>query len=150
MKNTNIDIQTIEINGTDESIFTVPAKQLIEYLDSLPHWDYSEVLPVMDSLCQRLGMDLSDYDECEDCYDAICEAYHNWELDTDRKALNFHLRGKNSVGPLVTFRVVDTLPADAQIVELDPENRVPDDSVISMFDYYHSGNDGYLAKRIEL
>ena len=150
MRNTNTDIQTVNINGTEENIFIFSAEQLIEYLDNLPHWDFDEVLPVMESLCERLGLDLADYEYCDDCFDAITAAYNEWKAKTDRDVLKFHLHGgRDGVGPLVTFKVVNKAPADAVMVALDPENRVRDEDIINEFDYYRT-DAGYVAVRREL
>ena len=150
MRNTNTDIQTVNINGTEENIFIFSAEQLIDYLDNLPHWDFDEVLPVMESLCERLGLDLSDYECCEDCFDAITTAYQEWKAKTDRDVLKFHLHGgRDGVGPLVTFKVMKKAPADAVMIALDPENRVKDEDIINEFDYYRT-DAGYVAVRRDL
>ena len=150
MRNTNTDIQTVNINGTEENIFIFSAEQLIDYLDNLPHWDFDEVLPVMESLCERLGLDLADYEYCDDCFDAITAAYQEWKAKTDRDVLKFHLHGgRDGVGPLVTFKVMKKAPADAVMIDLDPENRVRDDDVINDFDYYRT-DAGYVAVRRDL
>lgn len=150
MRNTNTDIQTVNINGTEENIFIFSAEQLIDYLDNLPHWDFDEVLPVMESLCERLGLDLADYEYCDDCFDAITAAYQEWKTKTDRDVLKFHLHGgRDGVGPLVTFKVMKKAPADAVMIDLDPENRVRDDDVINDFDYYRT-DAGYVAVRRDL
>lgn len=150
MRNTNTDIQTVNINGTEENIFIFSAEQLIDYLDNLPHWDFDEVLPVMESLCERLGLDLSDYECCEDCFDAITAAYQEWKAKTDRDVLKFHLHGgRDGVGPLVTFKVMKKAPADAVMIALDPENRVKDEDIINEFDYYRT-DAGYVAVRRDL
>ncbi len=150
MRNTNTDIQTVNINGTEENIFIFSAEQLIDYLDNLPDWDFDEVLPVMESLCERLGLDLADYEYCDDCFDAITAAYQEWKTKTDRDVLKFHLHGgRDGVGPLVTFKVMKKAPDNAVMVTLDPENRVRDEDIINEFDYYRT-DAGYVAVRREL
>lgn len=151
MKNMNTDIQTVEINGTEEKIFYLTAEQLIDYLDNLPDWGFDEVAPVMESLCERLGLDLEDYECPEDCFDAITAAYQEWQARTDRDVLKFHLHGgRDGVGKLVTFKVVKKAPDDAVMVTLDPENRVRDDDVINDFDYYKVDGYRYIAVRKEI
>jgi len=154
MKNTNTDIQSIwvYVNGTmeEENINSISAEHLIQYLDNLYDWDYDETLPIMESLCERLGLDLADYEYCDDCFDAITAAYQEWKAKTDRDVLKFHIHGgTNGVGPLVTFKVMKKAPDNAVMIALDPENRVKDDDVINDFDYYRT-DAGYVAVRREL
>jgi len=73
MKN-DLHITGIMINGEDTAIRILPNDILIQYLEDLPDWDYDEVGSIFEALCERLGLDLEDYECCDDVMYAIEEA----------------------------------------------------------------------------
>ena len=84
MKN-DMHITGIMINGEDTAIRILPNDVLIQYLEDLPDWDYDEVGSIFEVLCERLGLDLDDYECCDDVMYAIEEAVEasNGEEEND-------------------------------------------------------------------
>lgn len=84
MKN-DLHITGITINGEDTAIRILSNDALIQYLEDLPDWDYDEVGSIFEVLCERLGLDLDDYECCDDVMYAIEEAVEasNGEEESD-------------------------------------------------------------------
>lgn len=84
MKN-DMHITGIMINGEDTAIRILSNDTLIQYLEDLPDWDYDEVGSIFEVLCERLGLDLDDYECCDDVMYAIEEAVEasNGEEEND-------------------------------------------------------------------
>lgn len=84
MKN-DMHITGIIIDGEDTAIRILPNDVLIQYLEDLPDWDYDEVGSIFEVMCERLGLDLEDYECCDDVMYAIEEAVEasNGEEEND-------------------------------------------------------------------
>lgn len=52
-------------------ILNVSTECLLNILKGLDIFDYDHVFPILTELCERLGLDIDDYWNHEDCYTAI-------------------------------------------------------------------------------
>ena len=79
MKNDHPEITTLPmpVNGgvIEFPIHTYSNTYLFTLLAEIPTWDYDFVLPVMAELCERGGLDLADYMDCDDCYNALLHEF---------------------------------------------------------------------------
>ncbi len=53
--------------------------QLLKIMDSMPAYSGNDIIPVTEALCERLGLNISDYDMSDfwsrsDCFEAIFDA----------------------------------------------------------------------------
>ena len=76
MKNDHPEITTLpyELNDGDTIQYPIVAmdtERLMNVLLYLDSWDYDYVLPIMAELCERCGLDLADYNDCDECYNAV-------------------------------------------------------------------------------
>ena len=71
-------------DGQEKAISQCSVKEMLQWLEDLPDWTPDEVEAVMTECCDRLGMDITDYEYCDDCYDKLTEAYHEWEAESER------------------------------------------------------------------
>jgi len=46
-------------------------ENLLNILELTDFYDYDHVIPILEELCERLGLDIDDYWCCDDCYTAI-------------------------------------------------------------------------------
>lgn len=85
MKNDHPEITTLPIivcDGLVElPIHTYTTDWLLTLLDEIETWNYDFVLPVMAELCERYGLDMADYETCDDCFSAIIDCYSDSELN---------------------------------------------------------------------
>lgn len=144
---------TLEMaDGRKMMIGQATVRELLQWLDEIPDWTPDEVEAVMTEACDRLGMDVEDFEYCDDCFDKLMEAYNEWERDTDVEKLKAHIYGGlNVIGPEVTFKVVRQAPETAELVDLDPETftATPNAERLNYFDFYRTTT-GYVAVRRDL
>lgn len=79
MKNNHPEITKIPVlvNGLsiEFPIRIIRTEWLMNTLLELGSWDHDFVLPIMAELCERGGLDLADYKDCDDCYNAILHEF---------------------------------------------------------------------------
>ena len=134
-------------DGQEKNISQCTVKEMLQWLEDLPDWTPDEVEAVMTECCDRLGMDITDYEYCDDCYDKLTEAYHNWETDTDVEKLDAYIDGRK-----VSVEVTRNVPDDAVPAELDSRSfyGIRNSELLSYFDYYKVDGYKYVAVRREL
>lgn len=134
-------------DGQEKAISQCTVKEMLQWLDDLPDWDFDEVEAVMTVACDRLGMDVADYEYCDDCFDKLTEAYHEWEAETDKEKLEAYIDGRK-----VNVDVTRNVPDDAVPAELDSRSfyGIRNSELLSYFDYYKVDGYKYVAVRREL
>ena len=126
---------------------------LVRWLDDLPDWAHDEVEAVMTECCDRLGMDVEDFWDCDECFDHIYETYHDTMAKTEVEQLKLHVwSGPRVPGPLVTFKRVeaDKLPKGSEPVKLDCENRGSDMDIAGWFEFYQTPDERFVCVRKEI
>lgn len=140
-------------DGRELWIAEASVKDMMQWLDDLPDWMPDEVLAVMTECCDRLGMDINDFWDCNECFDHIYETYHNTVAKTDVESLKLHVwTSPRVLGPLVTFKRVDAdkLPEGSEPVRLDCENRGSDMDVACWFEFYRTPDERFVCVRKEI
>ena len=80
MKNDHPEITTLPYtldNGEtiEYPISCIETERLLDILETIVSWDFDCVAPVMAELCERGGLDLADYMDCDDCYNALLHEF---------------------------------------------------------------------------
>lgn len=140
-------------DGRELWIAECTVKDMLQWLDDIPDWLPDEVEAVMTEACDRLGMDVTDYECCDDCFRALENAYHDEVVRTDVEQLKLHVDGgREAIGPLVTFKRVeaDKLPEGCKPVKLDGENSGRDMDIACWFEFYGDGQGHFYCVRKEI
>lgn len=140
-------------DGRELWIAECTVKDMLQWLDDIPDWLPDEVSAVMTEACDRLGMDVTDYEDCDECFRALEDAYHDEVAKTNVDSLRAHIDGgQRAIGPLVLFKRVDTdkLPEGCKPVKLDSENRGRDMDIVCWFDFYRDGQGHFYCVRKEI
>ena len=140
-------------DGRELWIAEATVKDMLQWLDDIPDWTPDEVLAVMTEACDRLGMDMDDFWDCDECFEHLCSTYQDTVVRTDVESLKLHVDGgRRAMGPLVTFKRVDEdkLPEGCEPVKLDGENRGRDMDIACWFDFYRNGQGHFFCVRKEI
>ena len=140
-------------DGQEKAISQCTVKEMLQWLDDIPNWCPDEVEAVFTECADRLGMYLDGFWDCDECFDALRNAFHDEVARTDVDSLKLHVDGgRRAIGPLVTFKRVDTdkLPEGCKPVKLDGENSGRDMDIACWFEFYGDGQGHFFCVRKEI